>query len=114
LLAGIYDVEQAYALSDGSTGSKTNPNFINVIVGIDTPTKNDFKIYPNPTNGIINITGKPLFERVGVIDMTGREVIRQESLGQNTQIDLGSLPSGVYFVRLMVDGAFITSKVVKR
>jgi hypothetical protein len=116
LLAGIYDVEQAYALSDGSTGSKTNPNFINVIVGIDTPTKNDFKIYPNPTSGVINITGKPLFERVGVIDMTGREVIREESLGEMTQINLNlsSFHSGVYFVRIYVDGVFTTQKVVKR
>jgi|GEM_PF-5472941 len=113
LLAGTYDIEQSYILSDGSSDSKTSLNFIGVITDVIETELDKIKVYPNPTNGIINITGTSL-ETVSIVDITGREVFHQENLGENARIDLSTFPSGFYFVRLLVDGVFITSKVMKR
>ncbi|OFZ10251.1 MAG: hypothetical protein A2338_02210 [Bacteroidetes bacterium RIFOXYB12_FULL_41_6] len=113
LLAGIYDVEQSYVLSDGSTDSKTNLNFIGVITDVRETEPDNFKIYPNPTSGSVFINAGKSVERLSVINMTGSEVIHQENLGENARIDLSTLPSGLYFVRIYVDGVFTTQKVVK-
>lgn len=115
-VVGGYDIEVTATLSDGSVVNETYLNYIDILVGVDEPTKSEIKIYPNPTSGNIFIDAGKSVERLSVVNITGSEVIQQENLGENTQIDLGSLPSGVYFVRLMVDGSFITSKVevVKR
>jgi hypothetical protein len=108
-----YDIEITATLSDGSIVNETFVGFIDIIVGIDEQPTPNFKIYPNPTSGIINITGKSL-ETVSIVDITGREVFHLENLREMTQVDLSALPNGLYFVRIYLDGVFTAHKVVKR
>jgi len=114
LLAGTYDIEQSYVLSDGSSDSKTNLNFIGVITDVTETEIDKIKIFPNPTSGNLFIDTQERLERVSIINISGREVFQQENLGEMTQVSLSSLPSGLYFVRIYADGVFTTQKVVKR
>jgi hypothetical protein len=108
-----YDVEITVITSTGFIYNISYPNYMDVILGQEEILSLDIKIYPNPTSGSVFINAGKSVERLSVINMTGSEVIHQENLGEMIQIDLGSLPSGLYFVRIYVDGVFTTQKVVK-
>lgn len=60
------------------------------------------EIFPNPVNNIVNInlagyTGK---SEVSMMDVSGREVLRRELSMVNSQLDISSLPPGVYLIRI--------------
>ncbi len=84
---------------------------INDISGIDFSTEKEVTLYPNPTNGIIQIVG---IENgvYTVLDLDGRSV-EQGYLAVNGQIDLSQHPSGVYFIQLMDTDDISTVKVIK-
>lgn len=69
-------------------------------------------LYPNPTNGILNIKS----EDVG----TEFEIIIYNQLGQKThksknqiQIDLNNYPNGIYFVTIKTNKQIVTKKIIK-
>lgn len=66
----------------------------------------DFRIYPNPTAGVVNwevnIAGSSI-PSVEVTDVQGRKVLDTLPRGGSTSIDLSELPSGVYSLRLILD-----------
>ncbi len=61
----------------------------------DVQQEEVLRVYPNPVENVLNVKADG---RVMVSDVTGRVVKETESCG-SVQLDLGSLPAGVYFVR---------------
>ncbi len=58
-------------------------------------------VYPNPSNGIFTIERK-LFsetETYQIIDITGKIIFKGEFIDKQTQMDLSSAQSGVYFLK---------------
>lgn len=74
-------------------------------------TKNNIEIYPNPTNGIVNIKGDLKVKSVEIANTVGQLLsIKSE----NQQIDITSYPKGIYFVKInMENGKQIIKKVIK-
>ena len=73
-------------------------------------------LYPNPTQGIISFdNSKSALEKVAVYNYLGQQVLKPfDCTGQdNVSIDLGTFPSGVYFIKLERKGMTNTVKVVK-
>lgn len=70
-------------------------------------------IYPNPTQGNINISfnGRSSNGTVRVIDMNGKEVMTKEINSLNSQVNLEQLANGLYFVELTVDGKTAVKKL---
>jgi hypothetical protein len=112
------------ALENGATyyatqtvGSCTSAGFfavtVNMVLG-----KNDFKpeglsYYPVPVNDILNISYSAEITHIAVINILGQQVIYKEPKALNTQIDMGSLPAGVYIVSIGSGKSTGTFKVVK-
>ena len=66
-------------------------------------TVNDmFQVFPNPVDKKVNIAiAKPL--KAGVItimDLNGKRVIKQRATGYLNQIDVSSLPKGMYIIQV--------------
>jgi hypothetical protein len=72
------------------------------------------KIYPNPVKDILTIERlkEPANSVLSVSDVYGREVIKMKIMDHRTQIDVSSLPGGVYVLKVMntttVEGYKIT------
>jgi len=78
-----------------------------------------FDVFPNPTNGMLNISlqmvkgGNATFR---LVDLTGREVMnysREVSATQTEELDLSTLPSGIYLIQVTTDLGTAVSRIVK-
>jgi hypothetical protein len=109
-----YDVEITVITTTGFVYNVSYPNYMDVITGINDVENNITKIYPNPTRGKLFIDAQERPEMVSIVNISGSEVLHMEDLQEFTQVDLSSLPNGLYFVRILSDGVLITHKVIKR
>lgn len=70
-------------------------------------------IYPNPSSGLVTITGENL-RQAEVLNMLGQKVLGVQGKGNELHIDMASLPAGFYFVNITdEEGQKCIKKVVK-
>ncbi|MBA9072948.1 hypothetical protein GGR22_001074 [Flavobacterium gossypii] len=73
--------------------------------------KNDFKLYPNPTEGIINIQANQEIKSITIYNHLGQLIATQKA----SQINIANLSSGIYMIRVdFENGQTATKKVVKK
>jgi hypothetical protein len=71
-------------------------------------------VYPNPTSGRFTVALANLGRvELSVLDVLGREVLRQTAEGPLTSLDLTGQPVGTYFVRAKAEGFVRTVKVMR-
>jgi len=80
---------------DLKTYKRYTVNFT-IAVGIEEPLANKVKAYPNPSEGIFNLSGAE-DAMINVVDLTGKLVYSIEALKGNS-IDLSSLDNGIYLL----------------
>jgi hypothetical protein len=73
---------------------------------------NTFIVYPNPTNGVLFVSGAKMDE-IRLVDMHGRILIQLESNRTEEELDLGDWPAGVYFIQIRSGETTWTSKVIR-
>jgi plastocyanin len=78
--------------------------------------KNEVRVYPNPTTGIINVNLLPIQNKnpkVYVMDIFGKIVATEENINTKTlTIDASSYQKGVYFVKIVSDEGNIIRKII--
>ncbi len=74
---------------------------------------NNFTVYPNPTNGIINIQSQENLNNytVDIYNVLGIKVFNKNLKYQQNNIDLSSLPEGMYFI-IFSSGKITESKKI--
>ena len=74
---------------------------LNVVTGINDIKNSNIKIYPNPTNNIINIEGLTKNENntIQIFDVQGKLVITK-TINEKGTIDLSELNKGVYVIKI--------------
>lgn len=104
------EIKLLIGTSSGISGNKTVPAkglndgwLVNVdgsaLVGITENSISNFSVFPNPTNGIINLKSDFASNNEAVItDINGR-LIQTFRISKNTQeLDLSTFENGVYFI----------------
>lgn len=75
-------------------------------------------VYPNPTEGILNINIPEYSEdkkgEIRLFDMSGKNIIRQKLLSGTTSIDMSTYNKGIYMLLIIIDGETITHKIIKK
>ncbi len=87
-----------------------------VMVGVNERQKSKFSLYPNPATDKITIEiaeGQAPIQ-LSMMNLNGKKVLTRSLIKPKTQIDIGNLPSGVYFVRLTNDKTVEVGKFVKQ
>ncbi len=110
-------------------GDTTNPRQILVIsdtsftaffrekedtVGIILPEGEDFVLNPNPAHGTVQVIvpTSALGEQLSICNLAGRELRVFDVQHQSFNINIGTLPSGVYLVKLTTPAGPTTKKLL--
>jgi hypothetical protein len=71
----------------------------------------EFSVYPNPSNGLLTISGNETITKVEVTNLLGETVLRP-TLDQQS-INISSLASGMYILNISTKNGIASKKVVK-
>ena len=85
------------------------------MVAINQIVPSEFKIYPNPTNQILNITfNNKGNNKVQLHDLTGKQLVEKE-MNEHQQLDLNNLTEGIYLITLYSNNEIIgIERIVKK
>ncbi|MGC6430443.1 MAG: family 16 glycosylhydrolase [Jejuia sp.] len=72
----------------------------------------EIKIYPNPTNGILNINFNQVIDKIEIHSVIGRLMFNGTTI--NGQIDISYLSKGAYFLSIYSGDKTITRKFIKQ
>ena len=87
------------------------------VISIENQTINGIQsIYPNPSFDHITIVTSetPTEGLLSISNLRGQQLITRQLIQPKTQLDISSLPSGVYFVRLTSEKTVSTGKFIKQ
>lgn len=109
--AGLHEL--VYTYSNPYTGCSTSGVYTILVVDQITSIdglNNTVSIYPNPTNGIVNIEGDKL-SQINVISPIGQLIETVNS----SQVDLSRLQQGLYILEIQfTDGSSIIERIIKQ
>lgn len=72
-----------------------------------------FSVYPNPVKDILNINSKAAIDKVIVYDVLGKTVLQATPGIASPTVDMSSLPSGAYMVKVVINHNSKTVKILK-
>jgi hypothetical protein len=113
-VGGIQDQVQDFT---EPTPGATPATGSNCLLGNDYFQNNSlFRIYPNPTHGLVNININNYIGdlKINVYDLNGRQVYNKNitNFNNTNAIDLGSLSTGVYVLKLQGENLDYTEKII--
>jgi sugar lactone lactonase YvrE len=75
----------------------------NGTTGINQLSKSNVQvtIFPNPSNGIFNISSSAKFSEVKILNLLGETILNKVTDSESTHIDLSAYPKGVYFYQVI-------------
>lgn len=73
----------------------------------------DYSFWPNPFKNELNIKSRDNVENALVFDATGKQVANVEPKSNDFKIDLSTLSSGEYNVKLTISNKIATFKIIK-
>ena len=116
-MSGFYTVTLT-VIKCGKSDSQTKTIGIDTTLNTDNFTlENAFTIYPNPTSNLLNITLNQNFKNIKVIlfDTKGNAVINKEVQDLSVlSLDISTLSSGTYVLKIKADQETFTSKIIKK
>jgi len=72
--------------------------------------KNEVRIFPNPTTGIVNLIGVENFEQMQIFNIQGKLV--KNITSYTNQINMSNLSPGNYILKIISNKTVITKKLI--
>ena len=96
---------------DNNCGHDTKTLSVNVknSTGVDE-FGNGVKIYPNPSNGLVNIETEGL-QRLTVTNAMGQVVYDNEVSGEKVQIEMSQFGVGTYLIRIYTESGILVKRI---
>ncbi|MDD3739937.1 MAG: choice-of-anchor J domain-containing protein [Bacteroidales bacterium] len=117
----VYNTPGTYSITlkatnAGGNNSVTRNSYITVTdcSAVDDNLSSKISIYPNPTDGMLNIDIPETKATVRINNVLGKEVKLIKLNSDRNTIDLSSLSSGMYFIEIQLSEQKIVSKITIR
>lgn len=81
-------------------------------LGIPAYEKNSFTLYPNPSNGIFNISSESGYDSFSVYNIQGIEIFQKFKESGMNNIDLTNYANGLYFVHFFINSKEYVYKII--
>jgi len=108
-------------LTNSNSGNYVLTNFeiqTDGVLGVDENFNNSFKLYPNPSTGIINVQSNNLTETVAIAiyNLQGQVLLSENKTPENGTIsfDVSGLSTGVYFIKIVLEDVSVIKRIVKQ
>ena len=111
--ATMYEVNVIAHCSSDLSSEPSNTITITT-VGIEDYELNNVVVYPNPTNGKVQVQCTDNIEGVEVYDAYGKMLHTAIVNSNVADLDMSGYAAGTYFVRVMTDRGVVTKRVVKQ
>jgi len=84
-------------------------------LSVSSPVAGKWDVYPNPTNGLLNIETNSAIGNVSVMDVNGRilKEFRFDAAPLSVQLDVKELTSGIYFLNIKSEKGSVSRKIIK-
>ena len=119
-----FDLEQylIFNVAMGGFAGTIDPNFTQSpmvidyvrvyqnVLSTDEFNANSFRIYPNPTSGTVFIDSQVTIDTIEVYNTVGNLMLMQEL--PNNKIDVSSLQTGLYILKVYAEGSSAVKKLV--
>jgi hypothetical protein len=97
-----------------SSYNSTCGNPVNIGTGINDVDNIKFEISPNPSSAIIKIKSPLKMSSIQLINIEGRPLISEKKIDTTeSEINIEKYPSGVYLIKINVDGETYNHKIIK-
>ncbi len=108
--SGTYSVSVTDA--NGCTGSDTI--VVNVSASVQYVNGVRYSLYPNPASNVLNLEtdGNLVGATMQLVDAKGSVVYKEVLTGNNTQVNVSEMASGLYHVMIIGDNKTLTFKVI--
>ena len=84
------------------------------VLATNTFNTSNLKFYPNPVKDILTITNNKIIDTVKISNLLGQEVLRVNLNSENSQINISSLASGAYLVKIVSGKEIVINKIIKQ
>lgn len=106
---GNFDVK-LYVENDILSWDETTKTISTTVLSIADVDAIDFNVYPNPTNGIINIKSDATINRVIVYSLLGNEILNTTNVNE---INISHLASGMYILKVFNADKVGVKRIIK-
>ena len=111
----LQDGKTYYGVIIGQGGCSSLPFAVKVKIslGLNDLDLASLKYYPNPVNSELTVTYKDPIKLIEVYDLLGKQVKVQKFDSTDVRLDVSSLSSGTYMMRVQTDSGSQFIKVIK-
>ncbi|MBK9356288.1 MAG: S8 family serine peptidase [Bacteroidales bacterium] len=116
----------SYALAELNDGENPNTreqlmesilNFFDIntaVPQVNKPQDDRFNVYPNPADNQITVSAPGLsgYATITLFTLTGQVVMERKFTGMEDQLDISTLPPGMYIIELLTDQGKVRKKLM--
>ncbi len=105
---------QVYEYNNDELGDNFNISAYDASLSNEEFNASSLKVYPNPVNGILNVSNIANINDIEVFNLLGQKVSSVKANATDAQVDMSALTQGTYIVRITTADSVETVKVVKQ
>ena len=112
--ANMFSLQNTAPFSDQIIGTFIFTFQMEVLSVNDNELKRAVSVYPNPSNGklLINNSSNQILEKAEIFSVSGQKVKEFRQISKNKSLNISSLQSGLYFLRVKSDRASTIRKII--
>jgi len=97
-----FDTANVFIVGQSQTIIKSGVDgVITKAINLDKNNDDNFKIYPNPSNGIFQIETSNKINNLQIINLQGELIFNENNLDNNAQLSLTNIAAGIYFIHIV-------------
>ena len=82
-------------------------------LGLEETTFNGFEFYPSPTSNFVNLKSESPISNVVIFNLLGQQVLNQKPDALTSEINVSSLSSGTYVMKVTIGNETGSYKIIK-